>query len=87
MAKIHNLGGGQQPPQMNIKPDDLQDVNCDNCGKDLFLPSMMFKKISKLLTGTPNDQIVPAEVFVCANCGTILKEVLPKGFKVDDGEE
>jgi hypothetical protein len=85
MANIHNLGG-TPPPAMNVKSSDLKDVNCEKCGMDLFLPSMKFKKVSRLLTGTPNDQIVPIEVFVCANCGTILKELLPKGLKEEDSE-
>jgi DNA-directed RNA polymerase subunit RPC12/RpoP len=82
MSKIHNLGGNQQPPQQpNIKPSDLQDVNCHNCGGDLYLPSFKFKKVSKILVGSDKDQIVPIQVYVCASCGTLMQELLPKELK------
>lgn len=74
-----------QPMNINIKPEDLQSVYCTKCNGDLFLPSFKFKKVSRLLTGSPKDQIVPIEVFVCGNCGTILNELLPK--ELQNGSE
>lgn len=65
---------------INIKPDDFRPVNC-KCGSDLYLPAFKFKKVSKLLTGAPQDQIIPLEVFVCSSCGQILQELLPKEFR------
>jgi len=79
MAKITELGG-QQPQKVNIKPEDLQSVVC-TCGGELYLPSFKFKKVNKLLTGAPKDQIIPIEVFVCAACGEMLKELLPEELK------
>lgn len=81
MAKISNLGG-QQPPQqqVNIKPEDLQAVMC-GCGGELYLPSYKFKKVNKLLTGSKEDQIIPIEVFVCAACGEVLQDLLPKEMR------
>ena len=51
------------------------------CGEDLFMPSMRFRKISKLLTGTPKDTIIPIEVYVCVECGTVNTELLPDELK------
>lgn len=82
MNKIPNPN---QQMAMNIKPEDLKPVDCVKCSGDLFLPSFKFKKVSRLLTGSPKDQIVPIEVFVCGNCGTILNELLPK--ELQNGEE
>jgi hypothetical protein len=79
MSKITNLNN-QQPQQVNIKPEDLQSVAC-SCGGELYLPSFKFKKVNKLLTGAPKDQIIPIEVFVCAACGQILNELLPEELK------
>lgn len=78
---MHNLGGTPSPQQqVNIKPEDLQEVRCQ-CGGDLYLPSVKFRKVNKLLTGSPQDQIIPIEVFVCASCGTVLEELLPKELR------
>ena len=45
------------------------------------MPAMKFRKVSKLLAGTPNDQIVPIQVFMCTACGNVNKE-----FDLDGGE-
>jgi len=34
----------------------------------------IIKKISKLLTGSMEDQIVPMETYVCKSCGHMNKE-------------
>lgn len=88
MANIHEFNGGQQPqqPQISIKPSDLQDINCHKCGGDLYLPSFKFKKVSKLLVGADQDQIIPIQVYVCASCGSLMQELLPKELKENGGE-
>lgn len=84
---MNNIPSGNQQMNVNIKPEDLRPIDCVKCGGDLFLPSFKFKKVSRLLTGSPKDQIIPIEVFVCGNCGTILNELLPKEFKNETEEE
>ena len=42
-----------------------------------------FRKISKLLTGKPKDEVWPVELFLCGECGEVLNEVLPPGLKVE----
>ena len=71
---------GQQQ-QIDIKK--TTPIICDNedCNNDMFMPAMKFRKVSKLLAGTPNDQIVPIQVFMCTACGNVNKE-----FDLDGGE-
>lgn len=63
----------QQAPRLTRQDVmDAPDVQCSNCGKELFLPATRLKRISKLLTGAAEDQMVPMQTLVCANCGIEL---------------
>jgi hypothetical protein len=67
-----------QSPQIDIKK--TTPVLCDNaeCNGDMFMSAMKFRKVSKILAGTPDDQIIPVQVFMCVACGSI-----PKGFDLE----
>lgn len=44
------------------------------CNSEIFLPAMKFRRISKFVIGEQQDQIIPIQVFICANCGTVPPE-------------
>jgi len=69
-------------PQMQTQIDISQatDIICE-CGSDTFINGYRFKKISKIITGTPEDAIIPVEVFVCGDCGETLELLLPKELR------
>jgi hypothetical protein len=64
--------------QQNINIDITKTVPlvCDNteCGNDVFMSAMKFRKVPKLLAGSTEDQIIPVQVFMCTSCGNINKE-------------
>jgi len=70
----------QQPIQANVSLNDGRDVACE-CGNRIFMPGFRFKKFSRLLTGQPNDSILPIELFLCTACGKPLNELLPAELK------
>ena len=70
----------QQPVQANVSLNDVRDVPCE-CGNRIFMPGFRFKKFSRLLTGQPNDSILPIELFLCTACGKPLNELLPAELK------
>jgi hypothetical protein len=65
---------GQQQQQIDIKKTTA--VICDNedCNNDMFMPAMKFRKVSKILAGTKDDQIIPVQVFMCTACGNVNHE-------------
>ena len=66
---------GQAPKaQVNIKPEDLKDIECENCGCKYFRQVNAFKRISALVSPTGKEQIVPVPTFRCDECGFINKE-------------
>ena len=66
-----DLSGGKQI-QVNVM--DSPNVKCEQCENIFFEKVTIIKKISKLLTGSPEDQLVPMETYVCAKCGHMNEE-------------
>ena len=77
MSKILGLDGN--PKQMNVNVDiTIQPtLKCSSCNCIFFEPVFIMKKISKIVTGTPNDQLVPIQVLRCSDCGEVLLDSVP----------
>ena len=73
MKRTVGQQGGQQ---VNIDITKTVPVVCDNedCGNDMFMTAMKFRRLSKLLAGSKEDQIIPVQVFMCTACGNVNKE-------------
>ena len=68
-----NLSGGQKPKiQVNIM--DSPEIRWEACDCPYFRKVTVIKKISKLLTGSADDQLVPMETYCCDKCGNINKD-------------
>ncbi len=79
MAKIIGMDGNKPPnAQVNIKPEDLNDIVCENCGGKYFRQVSAFKRLSAIISPTGKEQIVPVPAFRCDDCGHINKEFLVK---------
>tara|TARA_R110002050_G_scaffold53815_4_gene122221 strand:- start:1297 stop:1557 length:261 start_codon:yes stop_codon:yes gene_type:complete len=82
MAKNYNKGkviGMDQKKGLNmqIKPEDLKDIACEQCGCKYFRQVNAFKRISALVSPTGKEQIVPVPTFRCDECGFINEEFRP----------
>ena len=51
-------------------------IVCEECGEKFFKEVTMLKKVPKLLTGSPEDTIVPFPTYMCNNCGFVNEELL-----------
>ena len=80
MAQI--LGGANsQPNKPQIDFSKATEMYCQECKGTVFIPANKFLKVSKIVTGTPNDAIIPVELYLCGNCGEIVEELLPEQLK------
>ena len=82
MAQL--LGGkGQvpQPQQPKIDLSQAKEITCQNCNGSIFINGNKFLKVPKISAGTPQDVLIPVEVFLCGDCGEICEELLPKEFQ------
>jgi len=60
--------------QIRINPLDMPNIECENCGNIFFDKVTIIKKVSKLLTGSATDEMVPMETYVCTECSHINKD-------------
>jgi predicted nucleic acid-binding Zn ribbon protein len=65
-------------PQVQLNMTNTKPVICQNCNGEFFKSSTMFRTASRILLGTPEDQIIPIPVFRCDDCGEVLEETLPQ---------
>ena len=70
--EINDLSQGGQQIKVNVA--DQPNVECENCKNIFFDKVTVIKKISKLLVGTTDDQLVPMETYKCTECGNINKD-------------
>jgi hypothetical protein len=50
---------------------------CPNCEGNFFRQTFMFRRVSKILVGAPQDQLIPIPVFRCDDCGTPIGDMVP----------
>ena len=72
-------------PQIDLSTS--KPMLCSECGYDVFISGTKIRKISKLITGTPQDMIIPIDVFLCGSCGEVNKELLPQQIQILEEQE
>ena len=78
MGKEINMNAGQ----VQINPNDLEDVLCDKCQSQCFEPTFLFKRLSAVLSPTGVENIIPLQLYRCAECGHINDMFLPKDVEI-----
>jgi uncharacterized Zn finger protein len=53
-------------------------AKCEECEGTLFEEQLMIKKISKFMTGSDRDSIVPVPVLACSKCGHVNEMFKPQ---------
>jgi predicted nucleic acid-binding Zn ribbon protein len=69
---MSDLSSGLQKPQIDLKQQPS--LKCEECGSFRFKEIVLIKKVSKLLTGSSEDTIVPFPTYVCDECGHMNEE-------------
>jgi len=60
-----------------ISLPDQPTIKCENCDSIYFREVIYIKKVSKILTGTGEDTIIPFPIYKCDNCGHVNKDFNP----------
>jgi hypothetical protein len=77
----------QPAAQMNIKPSELDDVSCDECGNFTFAQVVLMKRMPQLISPTGKEAFIPMQVYACNSCGHINERFIQGmggWFKSDD---
>jgi hypothetical protein len=74
----------QQGPQVNILA--TTPLTCD-CGNETFKDVMYLRKESRLMSGLPEDRLVPIQLMACSKCGILVEEFIPAPLKQFYGKD
>ena len=66
------------PVKMNINLEDTTEITCDECGSATFHEAVVLRSISRFITGTAQDGMMPIPVFACDKCGHVNTQFMPK---------
>ncbi len=69
-----------EQPQMNLDLSKTTAIDTPSGGK-IWQQGMILRKVSKFITGTSEDAIVPIPVFYDSTDGSILEDTLPKELR------
>ena len=68
----------QQGPQIDITA--TTEIICE-CGNLTFKEVMYMRKESRLMSGLPEDRLVPIQLVACDKCGELLEAFIPVPLK------
>ena len=74
----------QQGPRVDISA--TTPVLCE-CGNNSFKEVMYIRKESRLMSGLPEDRIVPIQLIACDKCGALLEDFIPAPLKQFYGKD
>jgi DNA-directed RNA polymerase subunit RPC12/RpoP len=68
----------QKELNMNVALKDTTPITCEECDSNVFIEGVLLRKISRFVTGTSQDALMPIPVFTCSKCGHVNEEFMPK---------
>ena len=73
-----------QKPQLNVNIDikNTQPITSPD-GNQVFQEGVILRKVSKFVTGTQEDGVIPVPVFFDVETGKVLVELLPKELRAE----
>jgi len=79
----------QPAAQMNIKPGELDDVVCEECGNFTFTAVVLMKRMPSLISPTGKEAFIPMQVYACNSCGHVNERFIQGmgGWFKSDGEK
>ncbi len=66
-----------EPNQLNQLLKDSKGYECVSCGSKFFKNVFLMRSVSKFLTQTPQDMVIPIPVWRCDDCGTPMEKMDP----------
>ena len=71
--------------QFNVDISQTTAEICKECENDTFIQVFRIRKLSKLLSPSGQESLIPIQVYACSKCGNINSSFLPKeGLSEED---
>ena len=61
----------QQQQKINLDLSNADDVGCEECENLYFVPVVMIKRLSALLSPTGQEVKIPVQVLQCSSCNAV----------------
>ncbi len=61
---------------INIDLKNTDNIKCEECENETFVPAFIIKQISALMSPTGQETLVPVQVFKCSKCDHINEKFL-----------
>ena len=61
---------------INIDLNNVDNVKCEECENETFVPAFVIKHISALMSPTGKETMVPIQLFQCSKCHHINEKFL-----------
>ena len=74
----------QQGPQVDISATTPLVCDCEN---ETFKEVMYMRKESRLISGLPEDRLVPIQLIACDKCGVLIENFIPAPLKQFYGKD
>ena len=74
----------QQGPQVDISA--TTPLACE-CGNETFKEVMYLRKESRLMSGLPEDRLVPIQLLACGKCEILVESFIPVPLKQFYGKD
>ena len=69
--------------QQRLDISQTTPIECDKCKGQVFREVTLIRKVSRFITNTPQDTMVPVPVFACHKCYHVNDEFLPAPLRSD----
>ena len=76
----------QQQMNLNIDIKNTRPITSPE-GNQVFAEGVILRKVSRFVTGTSEDGVIPIPVFYDIKTGKVLVELLPKELRAEFEEE
>ena len=61
---------------INIDLNNVNNIKCEECDNETFVPAFIIKQISALMSPTGQETMVPIQLFKCSKCGHVNEKFL-----------
>ena len=61
---------------INIDMSKVDNITCEQCKNETFVPVFLIKQISALVSPTGKETLIPIQLFKCSECNHINEKFL-----------